>query len=212
VANLRKLIATALTSSDQSERYLQETALDRVRALAFADALGASLWRLVYANQAESFHRVVLLLCKKMRRKHEPIRLVETMCRIVVLEYLDGVCRPCQGRGVRADEAGVRHTCPACNGTGRGTVSEQGRKRGMGLSDRAYARWEPRFRVAHEKLADADLSARYDVACQLGRIGGPVAEKRALSLFLRRVILASGEPAHSSNYMPGTVVHSTSSA
>ena len=62
MANLRKLVASALNSSDLSESYIIETAIDRIGALAFSDALGSELWALKYAGDARSWDRALALL------------------------------------------------------------------------------------------------------------------------------------------------------
>lgn len=210
--NLRKIVATALSSSDLSDRLLVETALDRVRALAFADSLGGALWRLKYANQADAYQRVVLLLTKRIRRKHESATMMQKVAEYALREHLDGPCRACGGRGAIADANGVRRVCGTCGGGGGRQLSEVARRRAFGVSERAYAKVLAKLQLAHDRLAEADMAAGRDVAGQLGRIGGMMTESKALALFRGRSIIPISGPAQNQNDMPEPTANSTSGA
>lgn len=189
-----------------------ETALDRIRALAFADPLGGALWRLKLAHQADSYKTVVLLLTRRIRKKHEAATLMQKVAEIALQEHLDPLCRACGGRGTKADENGVRRVCAACGGSGTRMWSEIARKRQLGVSARAYAKLEGKFALAHEKLADADLAAGRDVAAQLGDLHGMMRYGKALALFREWGIIPGSDPAHNENAMPEPTACSTSGA
>jgi hypothetical protein len=167
VTDLRILVAKALLAANQSDGWVTETHVDRVRALAGADPLGAALWRLKYAHDASSFRTAAFLLARRIRRKHEAIGLMHRVAARALIEYLDGICRSCGGRGFVADAAGVRKTCGTCGGSGSVAPSEV--RRMAAFDGCRYAKIKPRLDEAAQKLLDADIAAGVRVAMALGR-------------------------------------------
>ena len=228
MSNLRKLVATALRAADLSDDPLRETALDRIGALAFSDALGSKLWRLRWSYDASCFKPAALLLWRRTQRPHENNKIHKVICEVVLGEWLDDLCRTCHGRGHAVVKGTGRagNPCTVCNGTGSRRHNDLERMRSTGLSAGAYRKWEPRFASAHAALSAADVQAWLDVARQLERItGGRIVAKKFLELRSNRSIIgvsgttahpgttpttsgtsATPTPAHNSNDMPARMV------
>jgi len=213
VANLRKLVAAALNSSDLSESYIIETAIDRIGALAFSDALGAELWALKYGGDARSWHPAMRLLSLRTKRAapSEPIRY--RLCRVCLTEWIDENCRSCGGRQIiAASTMAVAHVCTVCNGTGLKRYSDLWRMREMHMDKHAYRRWEHRFAAVHRKIADADTQTWHDLSEQLGRVPAGIIREKVLDLPRRLHILEPEAQAHNENSMPEFVFCSTGTA
>lgn len=179
MADVRKLLATALQSSDLSDNPLEETALDRILAMAHADQLGRLLWRLRLANDAQSFRPAVSVLVKRMRRKAEPLPMLERIASCAIKEWLDDLCKTCGGRGniIPKDSPAPTHACTVCSGSGRRRHTDFARGRALGMGPDIARKWEARFAMAHSKIATADRKTWYEVAEQLGRISGRAGTK-----------------------------------
>lgn len=174
MADVRKLLATALQSTDLSDNPTEETALDRILALAHADALGSLLWRLRLANDARSFKPAVFILSKRMHRQGEARETREKVATCALMEWLDDLCRTCGGRGniVPKDIPVATHVCTVCEGTGRRRHTDFARGRALGLGPEAARKWEGRFAKAHSLISSADRKTWIEVATQLERITG----------------------------------------
>lgn len=204
MANLRKLLASALSGSDLSESPTGESALDRVRALAFADRLGGQLWRLKWAHDPGAYKPALDLLARRLRKQHEPREMVERVAGVVLREYLDELCRACGGRGrIVADGTPAGgHACVPCLGTGVRRHSDAQRMRDTGLTHAQYPKWEQRFARAHAILAVADRRAWQEVAEQLERVVGKAGVREKVMGFARgrgTMLEASAPPAQNSN-------------
>lgn len=174
--NPRHLLANALLSSNLSHNPNRETAPDRIGALAFSDALGAKLWRLRWADDSACFAPAVQLLADRVadreRHRNDAWSVIETLCGIVVNEWLFDLCKTCAGRGYSVIEGTGRagRSCSTCNGTGNRRYSDQERMGEMGFTLSIYKKWAPRFAQAHSILAEADASTGRAVPYQLGRV------------------------------------------
>lgn len=213
MANLRKLVASALNSSDLSSSEVIETAIDRIGALAFSDALGGELWALKYAGDARSWPRALALLSQRSKRI-APDRSIRTkICRICLTEWLDELCRTCAGRRlILATQSASAHVCTTCGGTGLRRHSDLWRMREMGLDRSAYRRWEHKFALVHSRISDADTQAWYDLAEQLGRVPTRLIKDKVLDQPRRLRIVAPEHPGHNENSIPDFVFCSTARA
>lgn len=215
MANLRKLLASALTGSDLSESDIVETAVDRIASMAFTDVLGAELWRLQLAHDPSAYRRALAILSKRSRRIISSRNIRERLCDACLREWLDTKCPTCAGRGVVHRENNVRHACPSCEGSTLRRYSDTWRMRKMGFSLEAYRKWERRFAVVHERIAIADANAWRDIAQQLGWLGEGV--KRDVLAFYRDMAILRGSntldgPAHNENSTPEYAVSSATAA
>ena len=186
--NLRELVSAALDSGDLSQSVIRETAIDRIGGMAFADALGAELWRLL-SNQAEAYPRVVALLGKRAR----PVVAVSGMRRkiavAVVHEYVDSACRTCHGAGyLPASPVAVRRLCPTCEGSLKRRYTDTWRAQQLQLDIDNYRKWDRRYAVVVQILADADRGAYYALALQLERVA-PLAASKVLEFHKARATL-----------------------
>jgi hypothetical protein len=213
VANLRKLVASALNSSDLSSSDIIETAIDRIGALAFSDSLGSELWALKYAGDARSWSRALLLLSQRSKRI-APDRSIRTkICGICLGEWLDELCRTCAGRRlILASSSSSAHVCTTCGGTGLKRHSDLSRMRDMGLERGAYRRWEHKFALVHARIADADTQVWYELAAQLGRVPTRMIREKVLDAPRRLGIIESEHPGHNENSIPDFVFCSTARA
>jgi hypothetical protein len=210
VANLRKLVASALVGADLSNSNFHETALDRVMALAFSDALGASLWRLKYADDDGERPHTVGLLSGRNRRVCDEPRLRRHLCWVVVDEWLDDACSTCHGkRFMMATTLEAKRICPVCQGTGVKRHSDQSRMAKMHFDIRTYRRWETRFAALHQSISTADFKTWREVARQLGWIGEKALEFPRSGAMLRLASVRC-EPAQSKINMPDYLVSSAS--
>lgn len=175
MADIRKLLASALGSGDLSADPNRETPADRIGAMAFSDHLGSALWRLKWGNDEEQAQAALALLSRRVaRRNGDSPALVRRICSIALAEWLDDLCRHCSGRGHMAVE-GTPHTkaaCPKCSGTGANKPSEMARIRALGMRDvSGYRKLVQRFDRAHARISEADTQAWLDIAFQLERVG-----------------------------------------
>lgn len=216
MANLRKLIAAALSGADLSQDCLEETAIDRIGAMAFSGTLGSALWRLREGFDAKAFDRAVSLLVKRVRKPHDSKSWYRTLCKVALREWLDRTCRACGGRGmIQATAIAPQHTCTQCSGSGTRQYSDQWRMGQLRLAPEAYAKWEIRLAQIHERISEADSEEYMNLAQQLERIA-PRSGRKVLDFSRMRAKLtrnSSGDdPAQTDNYMPGLLVSSTAGA
>lgn len=171
MSDLRKLMATALTSSNLGADENEERAIDRILALGSGDRLGTLLWRLRLANDHTAFKQAALVLSSRMVRAGEARSMREKVAERAVMEWLDDVCKICLGRGrlVPKNSPVATHTCTGCEGTGRARHSDAARARALGIPMPAARKWEARFAKAHALISAADRATYVTVARQLGR-------------------------------------------
>lgn len=169
---IREQMAVALTSHNLASSFVRETNVDRLLALAFTDRFGSYLWRLKWANDARSYAPALWLLSRRMYRKCEVRSTIRLLCEVVLREWIEDVCTTCGGRGtVDPTPTSVKTPCSVCGGSTLRRHSDLNRMRRMGFSMETYRKWERRFSIAHEKIADADRQALLDVMSQLERNG-----------------------------------------
>ena len=213
MANLRKLIASALNSSDLSESYIIETAIDRIAALAFSDALGSELWALKFGGDARAWYPALRLLSLRSKRAAPDKHIRLKLCWVCLTEWVDENCRSCGGRRIiAASEMSVAHVCTVCNGTGLKRYSDVWRMREMRMDRHAYRRWEPRFAAVHRKISDADTRVWHDLSEQLGRVPAGIVREKILDLPRRLHILDAEHPGQNEKISPDFVFCSTARA
>jgi len=190
MSDVRKLLATALQSSDLSSDPNGESALDRILAMAHADRLGSLLWRLRLANDRGSFRPAVLVLTSRMQSAKGAMSMRAKVASVAIMEWLDDVCRHCRGRGyhVIPDTPVCDHACTYCNGSGKQRHSDHARAVGLELDVETTRKWEPHFARAHALIASADRRTWIEVATQLERIIGRPG--------IKREVLAMGNVSH----------------
>lgn len=179
-ADLRLLIAHALNSHDLSPSDLRETDVDRLAALAFADPLGAALWRIKWGGDKNSLPRATALLVRNSRHVCSDRTMRHRLCVAALNEWLDERCRRCRGRGhLAATATAPVRLCQPCGGTGKARRSDANRARGLGLELSVYRKWERRFAAVQSIIVDAELRAFRDIRRQLkpGERVAAVAEK-----------------------------------
>lgn len=216
MSNLRKLIATAVLGSDLTDNPIEETALDRVRAFAFADRLGGLLWRVKWMNDHRVYEPARVMLAHRMIRGREPMGILLRIAGCVLHEWLDDLCPACQGRGYSVVEGTphARDACVACDATGIKRHSDASRIASVKLTESSYPKWEPRFAAAHALITAADRKAWLDVANQLELITGKAGvREKVLGLKENsRRIRTSDHPAHKHNEMRDPVIGSVPGA
>ena len=84
--DIREQIARAVNSSDLSPSYLRETDVDRVGALAFANALGGALLALKVGNYARAYLRALALLMRDSRNICGDRSMRIKLCKLAIDE------------------------------------------------------------------------------------------------------------------------------
>lgn len=194
MTDFRNLLVASLQGSDMSGSPLHETALDRVCALAFADALGSALFRAKYCNDHREIRHAHQLLTKRVRRHTDNRHAVSRVCALVIDEWLDDLCPACSGRGhsvvVGTPVAGKM--CPVCDGTGKRQVSEQRRAVRLGIPVATYPRWVAKCNRAELTLVNAESAVWRELAFQLERGAGAAQALRAIAFIRNRATLRGG--------------------
>lgn len=214
MANLRKLVAAALSSSNLAVSDISETAIDRIAAMAFADPLGSALWRLRLGHNPQAFRQAHLILASRARRICPSLPLRLKLCETVLHEWLDQNCRTCGGRGYKPDAHGVKGLCPTCEGSRVRRYSDVWRMGQMGWNLATYRKWERRFATLHERIAEADAEVYVEIARQLERIA-PHSGAKVLEFHrkARRIAAAVRDgPAPNITNMPELLVASATGA
>ncbi len=173
MADLRKLVASAIHSRNLADDPTCETPLNRILAFAHVPPLGSSLWRLRYANDHREFQPAVALVARTLGSGARN-QLVHRIAYRSLWEWLDDLCQQCLGRGhiVIEGTPHARDVCKKCNGNRLHRYSDQDRIRSAALPPKAYPKWEPVFSKAHTLIASADENAWHTVAYKLERIAG----------------------------------------
>lgn len=167
--NLRELLAFAISSGDLTHNPLIETGADRIGALAFADPLGAALWRILVDHDRHAWIAARELLRKRISNKRDSPEIYRRLCDTALCEWMLPGCKTCGGRRFKGAHGEAKVACTACDATGVGRHSDAERMRSMKLDKRAYQRFEAKFALAHQKLSEADGRAGTEVANQLER-------------------------------------------
>jgi hypothetical protein len=169
--NLREAVAYAISHGNLTQNHREETAADLIGALAMADPLGAALWRVTGNLDASAFRRARALLLAWLQKHYlnVPPELLRRVCQQALEEWLACLCSTCEGRAYVTSEAGVRSTCRACRGTGRGRSSDAERMKAMGIGKATYSKLVDVLNNAHEELSAADRRVVRQMSQQLGR-------------------------------------------
>lgn len=167
--NLRELIAFTIASGDLTHSPLIETGADRMGALAFADPLGAALWRLLIDHDKHAWVAAREALRKKISNRRDDPVIYRRLCDAVLAEWMVPWCKKCGGRGSKGEHGEVKVACTACDATGVGRHSDADRMRVMGFNRGQLVKWEGKFALAHRKLSEADSQTGREVANQLER-------------------------------------------
>ena len=170
MGDLRAVIAAAINASDLSPSDLRETHVDRIGALAFADALGGALWALKWGGDAKAHPRALALLSHASKRVCDDRKMREKLCRAALSEWLDDLCRKCGGRGgIGATSVSPARQCHVCEGSGRRQISEAWRARELGLERSTYRKWETRYNAVQGRITEAETRVWQDITRQLER-------------------------------------------
>ena len=132
--SLKESVGTSVNSINLASDTLREHPVDRVAALARADALGSALWRLKVGGDMTMLKRAVALLALRARAQDKPPLgewtrhpsghlLVLDICERIINEWLQDKCPKCKGRGRTGMGKGTvvnaMADCPMCSGAGR---------------------------------------------------------------------------------------------
>jgi len=168
--SLREAVAHAIATGNMTHDADTETGVDLIGALARADKLGASLWRVTGNMDAGSFISAREYLTEALWKQH-PTWWESVLCQIAQLaleEWLACQCRVCGGRKFTVnEETGTRSTCGACAGTGRGRHSDDERIARLGIPYSWYSKTSPVFDVARKILNAADTRVERQMKYQL---------------------------------------------
>ncbi len=159
---MREQLSYDIAHGNLTHNPREETACDRIGALARADRLGALLWRITGNMDPKAFIEAQSMLSAMIQA---PLRV----CNKAMQEWLVTLCGTCNGRTFVTDEAGVRTTCHECGGSGRGRHSDAERMHALGVSRAEYLTLAHLFDAAHATLSAADAKVGGQVARQLGR-------------------------------------------
>lgn len=168
---LRELIAHDLALGDMSDDPREETALDRIGALARTDPLGAALWRVTGNMDVGSFRTARGILAMRLYKDDSvPMLWCERVANVALEEWLLCQCKTCGGRKfVIADGTGTRSTCPDCKGSGKGRHDDVMRMKALEIGNGAYSRLTDYFDRSHALLNGSDARVERQLSYQLER-------------------------------------------
>ncbi len=171
VTQLREQLAHDIALGDMSSSDTEETALDRIGALARTDPLGAALWRVVGNMDVGSFRYARSLLADLLHKDHvHSYEACRRVANIASEEWLACQCETCGGRKfVVAPVTGTRSKCPDCHGTGRGRHSDEKRMAALGIGNSGYSKLTDLFVRAHALLNASDARVERELSYQLER-------------------------------------------
>ena len=169
--SLREQMAYAISHGNLQQSEHEETAADLIGALAMADPLGAALWRVTSNLDPVAFRRARSMLVEKICATHLdlPTELVRRVCQQAMEEWLACLCSTCNGRSFVTSAGGVRSTCKACHGTGRGRSTDAERMTVLRVGKATYSKLVAVLDEAHAMLNASDKRVSRQVAVQLGR-------------------------------------------
>ena len=168
-AGLRELLSYDIANGDMTQNPREETACDRIGALARADKLGAALWRVTGNMDPRALIGAREMLVARLLGPRDNPTIIRALCWQALKEWLVTLCPTCTGRRFTTDAAGVRAECGECRGSGKGRHSDSERMRVLGVGRAGYERYAPMFATAHSILTSADARVYAQVSRQLGR-------------------------------------------
>lgn len=124
---MKEILARAVNASSLEWEETHETQVDRVAAMAGGSHLGSYLLRIREGAQPEWAHRAMLILARRLIKRHHISRsIAEKIAAQALVEWAYPHCPDCGGaREVMGEH--IRILCPSCKGTGvrRWTDSER---------------------------------------------------------------------------------------
>ena len=137
------------------------------------DALATRLIRFKWARQFDvlpALHaEVVRFAMWQFGRKHwavyerKTVTAIDTMrlfAAQVLVEFDDGVCHGCHGRGQALNNRGLMVVCPTCNGAAREVVSDRARARALWMDKNSVRdTWGERLDFVQSELVEIDRQA-----------------------------------------------------
>lgn len=171
MSGLREQVAYAISHGNLTQNENEETAADLIGALAMADPLGAALWRVTGNLDPVAFRRARHLLLTEVlgMNTKQPLSLLGRVCQLSMEEWLACLCSTCGGRAFVTSASGVRSTCKACKGTGRGRQTDEARMAALHVGKATYSKLVAVIERAHEVLNAADRRVSRQIAQQLER-------------------------------------------
>jgi len=153
---MRQCLARAVNSSNL-EMETFETDVDRVAAMAAGTHLGSYLLRIRDGGQVEFSHRAMLILARRIHKRHRIVRtLAEAIATQALIEWIKPWCRACGGaRELMIDSKPT--TCPKCGGSGVHRHSDRERRSAIGS-------WGGRIETGFNYAAAEISSAAADMA------------------------------------------------
>lgn len=134
MADLREALATSHHAS--MEWRLYESHIDRIAASGRASALGVSLWKARYMDEASAYGDSLRMLRRVLARRYRSERpmLREKIVRQVLYEYIADKCPKCRGVGEVVFRQ-LRVQCKTCLGVTVRHYGDRERARLMDLSE-----------------------------------------------------------------------------
>lgn len=139
--------------------------------------LGALLLRVKYAGHTSGIKPLVDGFAQHLKQcfsehgwRYKSIVTVERLAAVAVLEYIEGRCKHCNGRGVVYHNAmngdgRVQQTCPKCDGSCAYQVKKSDRYKPMEISSTSYeSTWHERFEFALRELSKLEGFSNKQVA------------------------------------------------
>lgn len=153
---MRESLARAVNSSDlEMEEYV--TDVDRVAAMSAGSHLGSYLLRVRDGGQVEFAHRAMLILAKRVIKRHHIARtMAEAIAAQALIEWVRPHCRACGGaRELMIDSKPT--PCPTCGGSGVHRHSDSERRAIIGA-------WGGRVEIGFNYAAAEITAAAADMA------------------------------------------------
>jgi hypothetical protein len=169
---IQRQVAHSIARGDLSQDANNETAADRIGALARSDPLGSALLRVLWQHDVSSLRDVFSLLAQRLVDKGKMEAgspLLMPLVRQAVEEWCVCQCAKCGGHKFTPSPEGVRAVCDECAGTGKGTHTPEERMRALHIGYREYAHVVAVFAYAATLLSAADNRVARQVSKQLER-------------------------------------------
>lgn len=169
---LKRQIAHSISRGDLQQDANNETAADRVGALARSDPLGAAILHVLWEHDLGSLREVFSILAARLVEKgamkaDDP--LLMSLVRQATEEWMVCQCAKCGGHKFTSSPEGVRAVCGECAGTGKGVSSHEERMKALHIGAREYSHLIPVFECAAKLLTAADNKIAGQVRRQLER-------------------------------------------
>lgn len=163
---MRECLSRAVNSKNlEMEAY--ETDVDRVAAMAAGSHLGSYLLRVRDGGQVEFAHRAMLILARKVIKRHHVARtMAEAISTQALIEWVRPWCRACGGaRELMIDSKPT--PCPTCGGSGVHRHSDAERRSAIGAWG---GRVEDGFNYVSREITSAAADMATGARVRLGRV------------------------------------------